>query len=160
MDLIWKPVVGFEEQYLISNFGDVMSLPKKTRGGSRILKQGLRGVPSYPYVHLCKDGEVYKSKVSRLVAKAFLENPDDLPIVNHKDEDRMNSHVDNLEWCTAQYNVEYSTAKHYKLQSPSGELVEIFNLRKFSRELGIPHQYFFQLALRQRVSVKGWTLPN
>lgn len=160
MEIIWKSIEGFEGKYMISNTGEVMSLPNKTRKGNRILKQNLRGVPRYPYVNLCMNGLVFKAKTSRLVAKAFIENPHNYPVVNHIDENPLNSCVSNLEWCTIQYNNEYSNAKHYSLIDPMGDLHQIFNLRKFARGLGIPHQYFFQLVSRKRCTVKGWKVPD
>ena len=65
----------------------------------------------YKRVSLYKDGQ-YKSKyVHRLVAEAFIPNPNNSPVVNHKDEDGTNNKVENLEWCTNQYNANYGTAR-------------------------------------------------
>ena len=65
----------------------------------------------YYTVNLRKDLESYICLVHRLVAIAFIPNPDNLPIVNHKDENTINPNVENLEWCTAEYNVNYGTAR-------------------------------------------------
>lgn len=101
----WLPVKGFEGAYEVSNLGNVRSL--KRDGGSLMAlnKSNLgymkvvlffNGVPSYKSVH-------------RLVAEAFIPNPLGLPCVNHKDENTSNNNVDNLEWCTAEYNNNYGT---------------------------------------------------
>lgn len=100
----WKPVVGYEGLYEVSNFGRVKSLKF---GKERILKQKIRG--GYYSVGLSKNGIVKTYQVHRLVAEAFIDNTDNLPQVNHKDENKLNNSVDNLEWCDAQYNCNYGT---------------------------------------------------
>jgi hypothetical protein len=65
----------------------------------------------YYFVRLSKDGKAKNYTIHRLVANAFIPNPDDEPIINHIDENKLNNKVDNLEWCSAQYNVRYSIAK-------------------------------------------------
>ena len=105
----WKPVVGYEELYQVSNWGRVKSLPRNgTVKYARILKPGTNRY-GYLYVNLCKDGKVKTFTVHRLVAEAFLPNPDNLPCINHKDECKTNNNVDNLEWCTNEYNINYGT---------------------------------------------------
>lgn len=63
----------------------------------------------YLQVYLYKDGKRKFCKIHRLVASAFLDNPDNLPQVNHKDENKTNNNVENLEWCTSKYNCNYGT---------------------------------------------------
>lgn len=99
----WKPVVGFEDYYIVSSTGLVFSLRT-----NRILKKSLNNA-GYFRVELNVNGEAKKYSIHRLVAEAFIPNPDNLPCVNHKDEDTHNNNVDNLEWCTAQYNNVYGT---------------------------------------------------
>lgn len=118
---IWRDIKGFEGLYQISTFGRVKSLPKYTysRGypqlrKEKILKPGYTGKNRCYATVILNDGKGYK--VHRLVAEAFIPNPNNLPCVNHKDENPLNNRVDNLEWCTNQYNVKYSakplSAKH------------------------------------------------
>ena len=101
----WKPVVEYEGLYEVSNWGRVKSLKF---GKERILKQG-KYKYGYLYVVLSKNGILKAFKVHRLVAEAFIDNPDNLPCVNHKDENKLNNNVDNLEWCTHEYNINYGT---------------------------------------------------
>ena len=101
----WKPVVGYEGHYQVSNFGRVKSIKF---GKERILKPGTNKY-GYLLVMLCKDGKVKGFTVHRLVAEAFLPNPHNYPCVNHKDENKQNNNVSNLEWCSAQYNNTYGT---------------------------------------------------
>ena len=100
----WKPVVGYEGHYQVSNFGRVKSIKF---GKEIILKQKIKG--GYYYVNLSKNGILKTYLVHRLVAEAFIDNTDNLPCVNHKDEDKTNNSVDNLEWCTQSYNINYGT---------------------------------------------------
>ena len=114
---IWRPVVGFEGLYEVSSYGRVKSLkrPYENNGGiqwtkERILSPG-KDKDGYLQVNLHCNGKQHQRKIHRLVAQAFLPNPDNLPMVNHKDEDKTNNRVDNLEWCTAKYNSTYGTVR-------------------------------------------------
>ena len=111
----WRDIEGYEGLYQVSNLGRVKSLArvvirsdgKPNTVNEKILKYGMnRG---YCAVVLCKDGKKKMYKVHRLVAMAFLRNPHNLPEVNHKDEDKKNNCVDNLEWCTSLYNINYGS---------------------------------------------------
>lgn len=101
---IWKDVKGFEGVYQISNLGRIKSLHDAHK--NLILKQRLKK-NGYLQVRLKKNGTVKDCIVHRLVAQAFLENKNNLPCVNHKDENKQNNCVDNLEWCTVLYNNTY-----------------------------------------------------
>ena len=100
-DEIWKDIAYYEESYQISNYGRVRN--KKT---NKYKAQHDNG-KGYLTVDLWKNNKGKKEYVHRLVALAFIPNPDKLPQVNHKDEDKQNNYVENLEWCTAKYNNNY-----------------------------------------------------
>lgn len=104
---IWKPVVGFEGLYEVSNMGRVKSL-KRLHTKERIIAQSLNH-KGYARVTLWKENKQRKFSVHRLVAKAFIPNLDNLPQVNHKDENKQNNNVWNLEWCTQLENHRYGT---------------------------------------------------
>ena len=106
---IWKPVVGYEGLYEVSNTGNVKSLGNKVWKNARILKPQVRGKSGYLFVRLSKDGQAKGINIHRLVAETFIPNPLNLPIVNHKDENIANCRADNLEWCTSKYNANYGT---------------------------------------------------
>ena len=99
----WKPIVGYENKYLISNTGEVYSI----KSNKQLKKEIRRG---YYSIQLYKD-KVYKHfSIHRLVAIHFINNPKGLLYVNHKDENKLNNHILNLEWCTASYNTNYGTS--------------------------------------------------
>lgn len=101
---IFKDIQGYEG-YQISNLGNVKSLKF---GKERILKPA-KNHKGYLYVVLSKQGKGKSYLIHRLVTKAFIPNPQNLPQVNHKDENKNNNIVDNLEWCTNEYNHNYGT---------------------------------------------------
>lgn len=107
---IWKNIEGYEELYEVSNFGRVKSLKggRWGTGKERILKPQTDGC-GYLKVHLCNEGKVKTFKVHRLVAQAFIPNPQNLPEINHINEDKTNNRVENLEWCTREYNNNHGT---------------------------------------------------
>lgn len=105
---IWKPKKDYEGLYEVSNFGNVMSLNYRGTGKSKLLKPN-KNKKGYLHVSLCKNGKLKTFRVNRLVAETFIPNPDNLPQVNHKDENKENNSVENLEWCTPKYNCNYGT---------------------------------------------------
>lgn len=115
MTEIWKPIIGYEGLYEISNLGRVKSLPKyhKTRFSGYIKKCKILKprIDSYGYlmVALCKDKKQKNFLIHRLVAKHFIANPNNYDSINHKDECKTNNNVNNLEWCTRYYNNNYGT---------------------------------------------------
>lgn len=99
---IWKDIAGYEGLYKISNLGDVYSVKRK-----RKLKL-LNSHHGYKRIRLYTDSKSWKIyAVHRLVAAAFIPNPNNFPEVNHKDENGSNNKANNLEWCTRSYNVNY-----------------------------------------------------
>ena len=102
---VWKDVVGFEEYFQVSNLGNVFS--KRT---NKVLKSVVskNGYPTIPTKIGGRNGKCYCLKIHRLVAEAFIPNPENKPYVNHLDSDRTNSNVENLEWCTHQENMKHA----------------------------------------------------
>lgn len=114
----WKDVRGYEGSYQVSNLGGVRSVDRYVRTGDRhkrlikgkVLKPQISN-KGYLFVTLSKESKELGFFVHTLVAKAFIPNPDMLPEVNHKDENKQNNIVDNLEWCTSKYNNNYGSHK-------------------------------------------------
>ena len=117
MEEKWLDVKGYEGLYQVSNLGRVRAPQKVIKGGRwdclRTLKECiLKQYPNkfgYLFVRLSKQGKYKNFRVNRLVAMAFIPNPNNLPVVNHKDENILNNCVDNLEWCSIAYNNNYAT---------------------------------------------------
>ena len=118
---IWKDIENFEGLYQISNLGRVRSVdrvvhildPKSNREYNRHFPECIKSTnldtKGYVMVTLKKDGKTSRYRIHRLVAKAFIPNPNNLPQVNHKDENKENNCMSNLEWCTNDYNGTYGT---------------------------------------------------
>lgn len=100
---LWKDIDEFEGKYQISNLGNVMSLNYRNSKKPGLLQQ-YDDKDGYKTVQLFLNGQMKVKKVHRLVGIAFLSNPDNLPEINHKDENKANNCVDNLEWCDRAYN--------------------------------------------------------
>lgn len=103
---IWKDCKGYEGLYQVSNLGRVWNIKRQNYIHGGWDKDG------YIRVNLvAKNGKNKTERVHRLVALAFIDNPNNYPVVNHKDENKQNNSVENLEWCTVQYNNIYSKGK-------------------------------------------------
>lgn len=129
MEEVWKDIDGYDG-YQVSNMGRVRSISRYVRVGrngkrfaeGRIIKP-VRCPNGYLEMQFSRriDGKVHL--LHRLVAQAFIPNPQNLPQVNHKDENLENCRADNLEWCTAKYNANYGTRmkrwfEHYSKKKP------------------------------------------
>lgn len=94
----WRPIRGYESLYEVSNYGNVRSINRRIELKQETTEKG------YKRVWLIKDGKGQHKKVHRLVAEAFIPNPDNLPQINHISGDKSDNRVCNLEWCDNRYN--------------------------------------------------------
>ena len=100
-------------------------------GEIKLLKQSVNSF-GYKQINLYKDGKMKRYLVHRLVAIAFIPNPNNLPVVNHKDECKSNNNVNNLEWCTYEYNNNYGTKKERLSESKKGKSFSEEHKKKLS----------------------------
>lgn len=109
---MWKDVVGYEGLYKVSSKGNIYSVNRRdSRGvkcGRRTLKPRYHR-DGYLHVGLYRNGKMKNKLIHRLVLEAFVENPNNLPEVNHKDENKINNELSNLEWCDTSYNSNHGT---------------------------------------------------
>lgn len=175
---LWKPIEGYEGLYEVSNFGRIKALDRthiqKGNKGcvyshvykGRIMKPILSKGDKYYSIALYKKGKMTKYNIHKIVAKAFIPNPDNLPQINHKDENKANNRADNLEWCTALYNLTFGSrldriadkkAKKVALLNEDGKPVAIFsNISKIEREYGICHSNIVAVCKGKRKRAGGY----
>lgn len=137
---IWKDIKGYKNLYQVSNLGNVRSLDRIRKNGkepnrkylqkSKLLKPAIQNV-GYKFVVLSKNGKRKGFRVHRLVAEAFIDNPNNYDCVNHKDENKLNNNVSNLEWCTVAYNNKYGTKQERyrkKIRKKTGKRINQYDL--------------------------------
>jgi len=112
MKEIWKDIPNYEGLYQVSNFGNVKSLVGYDHSIKKYVKREKLLTPSigeYKKIQLFKNKKRSTYYIHRLVAQSFIDNPNNYKIINHKDENKYNNSVDNLEWCTHKENINYGT---------------------------------------------------
>ena len=158
--IMWKPIKNFEGLYEVSREGHIKSLgnfPKLRNKVVGNLKPGV--VNGYLTVVLTDhNGKRHSKIVHRIVAETFIENPDNLRCVNHKNEIKSDNRVENLEWCSDQYNKEYSNKTVYRFKSPIGEIFETKNMSRFCRENGLQQGNLSKVVAGIRIYHRGWSL--
>lgn len=181
MSEVWKDIDEYKGLYQVSNWGRIKSVERILKDGrswkEKILKTS-KNNRGYLTVGLWKNGKCKSYLVHRLVAEAFLNNPDNLPIINHKDQNPSNNNVDNLEWCNQKYNVNYGTAIQRKAEKQingklsktvyqytlDGELIaEYPSTNEVERQLGYKQPSISYCCNGQRKTAYGykWTyFPN
>ena len=144
-----------QTDYLITEEGDVYS----TKYGKLKKRKQQTTDKGYKIIVLWNNGKQKNYRVNRLVAETYIPNPDNLPEVNHIDEDKTNNNVSNLEWCSSQYNNEYSKAKSYIVENVrTGERQTIFNLHAFCRQLGLNIKCLNNTLTGRQKQHKGYKL--
>jgi hypothetical protein len=137
MKEVWKDIPMYEGIYEVSSTGKVRSKVTGKLTTTQVNKKG------YEIARIYLNGLCKNERVHRLVAFAFLPNPNDYPQINHKDENKLNNCVDNLEWCDADYNNHYGThiIRSSMNQPKPVEVdgIEFSSITKCSKYLNVPH---------------------
>lgn len=169
----WRDIKGFEGLYQVSNMGRVKSQSRKVRAntcGIRLLPEKIlrdcKSNSGYKLVVLCKEGKHFNKMVHRLVAESFLPNPQNFAEVNHKDEDKLNNSLDNLEWCDRTYNANYGTGvsrcskkkcKPVSMVDVGGRVVCQFgSALEAERETGVCRKKISSVCLGKRKKAGGY----
>ena len=172
MQEIWKDIVGYEGVYQISNFGNVRSLKywsnihKKYYDRIKILKKRNNNL-GYEVINLSKFGIKKYYTIHRLVAKAFIPNPNNYKEINHIDGNKRNNYVDNLEWCTRSQNMLHAYNKGLKkgiskynkkvLQILDGKIIKIWNnISEIKNTLHLDYSSIFQCCNKKRNKCGGY----
>lgn len=163
----WRDIPNYEGLYQISNLGNVKSFRKSTKYNCQseyILKPCIAS-HGYKEVTLYNNTVRHKFLVHRLVASVFLPNPNNLPQINHKDENKLNNNVENLEWCTAEYNNAYGTARLRKIDTVSipveqltydGKVIAIYRSTRIAAELLNMNRGTLKSAIDKHTQCKGY----
>lgn len=146
---IWKDCKGYEGLYQVSNIGRVWNVKEQ-----RYLKGGLKQNGYCRVTLRCRNGKQKTENIHRLVALAFLPNPDNLPCVNHKDENKQNNHIDNLEWCSYAYNNSYGTRTARAAETKK------YKITVYDKEDNVVGYYDGSVAAAQALGVSKTTISN
>lgn len=125
---VWKDVVGYEGIYQVSNKGNVYSVERistnnRMFGGQTLKPRHQKN--GYLNVVLYKNGVRKTKSIHRIIAEAFIPNPNCLPQVNHIDEVKVNNNVENLEWCTSKYNNNHGTRIERVVETQSKKVMAV-----------------------------------
>ena len=169
---IWKDIPGYEGLYQVSNLGNIKNINRcfNDKKGRKYIVKEIICKPSidtsgYRQIVLTKNKNRKSHKVHRLVAMAFIPNPNSLPQINHKDENKQNNNVDNLEWCTQEYNCQYGTrpyrcAVHFnhkvKQYFNGKEINEYSSLKEASKKTNIKYQGISKCCRNKQKTAGGY----
>ena len=169
----WRPVDGYSGMYEVSNLGNVRSVTRVVGNGRLIKGQQIRQFERAGYLsaRLSKNHHGKFYLVHRIVARAFVPNPHNLPIINHKDENKLNNRADNLEWCTHSYNIQYGGCIEKIARSNGSSVVQILkngervlwnSMKEAERRTGVRHQDISRACRGIRESAGGfiWKYAN
>lgn len=144
-------IEGYDGKYQIQSDGNIWSQRRNRYMRPHINMFG------YPVVKLTKGKKSKNIPVHRLLASHFIPNPLLLETVNHKDKNKLNNSLENLEWCSREDNVKHGLQRIYKAVSPTGDVIEFLGQAQFCRENNLKQANFSKMLLGQRRICQGWT---
>lgn len=151
MNELWKQIPNYENYY-VSNYGDIKNINYRGTGKTRTIRGTINN--GYVYVALRKDNKTKMCLLHRLVAQAFIPNLENKYCINHKDCDRQNNRVDNLEWCTLQENVEYMDKLNRRNPTKKITDVEVNKILKNKKE-GMLYKDVWQ-KYKDKITLSGF----
>lgn len=156
---IWEPVIGWEDRYAVSNYGRLKGFWIKPFRLCRIQVHNDE-FKKYLVIALCKNKKKYKTGVHRLVAQAFIPNPEDKPEVNHIDGDKQNNRVENLEWVTGSENMRHSFANGRKPKRGEGIGTSVLKEEQVLRIRELYDNGFSNMQMRRTFSISESTVSR
>lgn len=168
MEETWKDIPNYEGLYQVSNLGRVKSLKrfKNNHGAKQLVEEKIKSVEmsnsGYLQVCLYKNGKGNLKYIHKLVANTFLENPNNYPCINHKDENKANNKLSNLEFCNYEYNNSYGMAFKNRL-TPINQydkngifLKKWESISRVEKELEISHNNIISCCKKRRKTAGGF----
>lgn len=167
MNKLWKEIKGYEGKYIISNYGEVVSLPRYKQNKSKLqyvepreIKTCVNKKNGYVYILLCNDSKEKNFRLHRLVAEHFIDNPNNYKQVNHIDGNKQNNKADNLEWCTASYNIKDMYKRNGKYEKDKAiikDYLQLKSCKKVAKIHNLSSEYIRQILIRNNIKIiKGW----
>lgn len=157
----WKDIKDYDGKYKISNYGEVVSLPRFKNNHNKLQEVPMKKITpyinnknGYVYVYLCNNGKYKNIRLHRLVANNFIENPNNYNQVNHIDGNKLNNRVDNLEWCSSSYNIKDMYRRNEKYKKDN-EIVqkykELKSCNKVAKFFNMSGENIRQILIRNNI---------
>ncbi len=159
---VWKDIPNYEGIYQASTLGRIKRIHPSDRNSDRIMSDSSISTSGYKVVNLRSGGNQKTFLVHRLIATTFLPNPNMFPVINHKNEDKLDNRVDNLEWCTYSYNSSYGSKKHSQAIKLGKrvlcvELNRVFlSFGEAEKELHVPYQNIAKCCYNEIKTAGGY----
>lgn len=161
----WKDIKGYEGKYKISNYGEVISLPRFKNNHSKLQEVPMKKITpyinnknGYVYVYLCNDGKYKNIRLHKLVADNFIDNPNNYNQVNHIDGNKQNNRADNLEWCNCSYNIKDMYRRNGKYEKDN-EIIqkykELKSCNKVAKIFNMSGENIRQILIRNNIERIG-----
>ena len=158
MNEVWKNIDGYEGKYQISNLGRVKSLQRwsgtKYYNREQILNNYVNKKNGYVYVYLTKNNKSKNIRLHKIVADAFIPNPNNLPQINHKDGNKQNNCFENLEWCSCSYNIKDMYRRHGKYENDKiiiDKYKALKSCSKVGKLFGLSGENIRQILIRNNI---------
>jgi hypothetical protein len=148
---IWKPIDNYLN-YMVSNFGRIKNINYRGTGKTKFIKGTKHN--NYTYITLSKNNKLKAYLLHRLVAEAFIPNPENKPCINHKDCNRQNNRADNLEWCTQKENIQYMDKLKRRVANKKLNEAEVKIIKEIKKQ-GYSYKKIWEL-FKNKITLSGF----